>query len=173
MLLHADDLVNDGIQRIMIIAVGTDVVVIAISVIHKLDISSLWIAFGVGKNFRYSPVHEIAVQLGPYKYRALLFFHAFTGCDQVVSSFCNHGKKTACETWSTYNEVTNEFNLLSDKPSEDCVKESVENIERFVVLLYDRSSECLSVDAARKDLFNRKGRPLTIYHLELLHYNNT
>ena len=65
MLLHAADLVNDGIQRIMIIAVGTDVVVIAISVIHKLDISSLWIAFGVGKNFRYIPVHEIAVQLGP------------------------------------------------------------------------------------------------------------
>ena len=73
-----------------------------------------------------------------------------------MSSFCNHGKKTACETWSTYNEVTNEFNLLSDKPSEDCVKESVENIERFVILLYDRSSECLRVDAERKDLFTKK-----------------
>ena len=102
-------MINDGFQRIMIRAVGTDVVVIAISVIHKLDISSLWIAFGVGKNFRYFPVHEIAVQLGPYKSCALLFFHAFTGCDQV-SSFCNHGKKTAWETWSTYNEVTDEFN---------------------------------------------------------------
>ena len=50
MLLHAADLVNDGIQRNMIRADGTDVVVIAISVIHKLDISSLWIALGVGKN---------------------------------------------------------------------------------------------------------------------------
>ena len=68
-----------------------------------------------------------------------------------MSSFCNYSKKTA---W----EVTYEFNLLSDKPSEDCVKESVENIERFVILLYDRSSECLRVDAARKDLFTRKGR---------------
>ena len=114
MLLHAAYLVNDGIQRIMIRTVDTDVVVIAISVIHKLDISSLWIAFRVEKNFRYIPVHVIAVQLGPYKIRALLFFHAFTGIDQV-SSFCN-GKNTALETWSTY-EVTNEFNLLSDKPS--------------------------------------------------------
>ena len=95
MLLHAADLVKDGIQRIMIRTVDTDVVVIAFSVIHKLDISSLWIAS--------------------------LFFHAFTGCDQV-SSFCNHGKKTALEIWSNYNEVTCEFNLLSDKPSEDCVK---------------------------------------------------
>ena len=56
--------------------------------------------------------------------------------------------------------MTNEFNLLGDKPSEDCVKESVENIERYVVLLYDRSSERLRVDAARKDLFTRKGRSI-------------
>ena len=47
----------------MIRTVDTDVVVIAISIIHKLDISSLWIAFGVRKNFRYIPVHEIAVQV--------------------------------------------------------------------------------------------------------------
>ena len=73
-----------------------------------------------------------------------------------MSSFCNHGKKTARETWSTYNEVTNEFNLLSDTPREDCVKEFVENMERFVVQLYDKSSECLRVDIARKDLFTRK-----------------
>ena len=139
----------------MIRTVDTDVVVIAISVIHILDISSLWIAFGVGKNLRYIPVHKIAVQLGPYKSRALLFFHEFTGYDKV-SSFCNHGKKIARETWSTYNEATNEFNLLSDEPREDCVKESVENIERFVFLLDDRSSECLPVDAARIYLFTRK-----------------
>ena len=106
MLLHAADLVNDGIQRIMIRTVDTDFVVIAISVIHKLDISSQWIAFGVGKNLRYIPLHEVAVQLRPYKSCALLFFYEFSGCDQV-SSFCNHGKKTARETWSTYNEVTN------------------------------------------------------------------
>ena len=49
---------------------------------------------------------------------------------------------------------------VSDKPNEYCVKESVENIERFVVLLYDRSSECLRVDAARKDLFTRKGQSI-------------
>ena len=90
-----------------------------------------------------------AVQLGPYKSRALVFFHTFTGVDQV-SSFCNHGKKTAWETWSTYNEVTNGLNLLSDKLSEYCVNKSVENIERFVVLLYDRCIKCLCVDAAKR-----------------------
>ena len=156
----------------MIRTVDTDVVVIAISVIHKLDISSVWIAFGVRKNFRYIPVHENAVQLGPYKSCALLFFHAFTGCDQVPS-FCNHGKKTAWETWSNYNEVTNEFNLLSDKPSEDCVKESVENIERFSSYCMTEAVSACVLMQQEKICSLGKDDPLTIYHLVLLHYNNT
>ena len=49
---------------------------------------------------------------------------------------------------------------VSDKPNEYCVKESVENIERFVVLLYDRSRESLRVNAARKALFTWKGRSI-------------
>ena len=36
----------------------------------------------------------------------------------------------------------------------------MENIERLVVLLYDRCSESLRVDAARKDLFTLKGRSI-------------
>ena len=85
MLLHAADLVNDGIQRIMIRTVDTDFVVIAISVIHKLDISSQWIAFGVKKNSRYIPVNKIVVQLGPYKFRALLAFMRL-----LVATKCHH-----------------------------------------------------------------------------------
>ena len=49
MLMHVSDLVNDGNKRIMIRTVDTDVVVIAFSVIHKLNISSQWIAFESGK----------------------------------------------------------------------------------------------------------------------------
>ncbi|CAC5382291.1 unnamed protein product [Mytilus coruscus] len=158
-LLHVADAVKNGMQKIMIRTVDTDVVVIAVSAVHKLNITSLWMAFGVGKNFRYIPVHEIAQHMGPSKSHALLFFHAFSGCDQV-SSFSNRGKKTAWETWSTFDAVTEDFKVLSDKPNEDCVNESALNIERFVVLMYDRTSECLSVDAARKDLFRRKGRSI-------------
>ena len=97
--------------------------------------------------------------MGPSKSNALLFFHAFSGCDQV-SSFSNRGKKTAWDTWLSFDAVTEDFKLLSDKPNEDCVNEAVLNIERFVVLMYDRTSECLGVDAARKDLFTRKGRSI-------------
>lgn len=95
----------------------------------------------------------------PSKSNALLLFHALSGCDQV-SSFLNSGKKTAWDTWLSFDAVTEDFKLLSDKPNEDCVYEAALNIERFVVLMYDRTSQCLGVDAARKDLFTRKGRSI-------------
>ncbi|VDI80019.1 Hypothetical predicted protein [Mytilus galloprovincialis] len=158
-LLHVGIAVKSGMQKIMIRTVDTDVVVIAVSAVHKLSIMCLWMAFGVGINFRFIPVHEIALFMGPSKSNALLFFNAFSGCDQV-SSFSNRGKKTAWDTWLSFNAVTEDFKLLSDKPNEDCVNEAVLNIERFVVLMYDRTSECLGVDAARKDLFTRKGRSI-------------
>ena len=73
-MLHVADAVKSGIQKIMIRTVDTDVVVIAVSAVHKLNITSLWMAFGVGKNFRYIPV----LFMGPSKSNALLFFHAFS-----------------------------------------------------------------------------------------------
>ncbi|CAC5367122.1 unnamed protein product [Mytilus coruscus] len=131
-VLHVADAVKNEMQKIMIRTVDTDVVVIAVSAVHKLNITSLWMAFGVGKNFKYIPVHEIALHMGPSKSHALLFFHAFSSCDQV-SSFSNRGKKTAWETWSTFDAVTEDFKVLSDKPNEDCLNKSALNIERFVV----------------------------------------
>ena len=85
MLLHAADVVNNGMQSILIRTVDTDIVVIAVSAVHNLNITCLWVAFGVWKTFRYIPVHEIALHMGPSKSDALLFFHAFSGCDQVSS----------------------------------------------------------------------------------------
>ncbi|CAG2200822.1 unnamed protein product [Mytilus edulis] len=100
-LLHVGDAVKSGMQKIMIRTVDTDVVVIAVSAVHKLNITCLWMAFGVGINFRYIPVHEIALFMGPSKSNALLFFNAFNGCDQV-SSFSIVEKKTAWDTWLSF-----------------------------------------------------------------------
>ncbi|CAG2223289.1 unnamed protein product [Mytilus edulis] len=71
----------------------------------------------------------------------------------------NKGNLSPCNHEEA-DTLTEDFKLLSDKPNEDCVNEAVLNIERFVVLMYDRTSECLGVDAARKDLFTRKGRSI-------------
>ena len=45
----------------------TDVVVLSVAAATKLCVEELWIAFGVGKKFRYIPVHEIVKVIGPRK----------------------------------------------------------------------------------------------------------
>ncbi len=68
----------------------------------------------------------------------------FTGCD-VVSAFRNKGKKTAWQTWDIFPEATSVFSKLSKYPPtiEDA---DMKILERFVVLMYDRSSTLDSVD---------------------------
>ena len=64
--------------------------VIAIARFSNLNIEKLWIAFGRGKDFRWIPIHELCLSLGP-RAKALTFVHAFTGCD-TVSAFRGKGK---------------------------------------------------------------------------------
>ena len=64
-LLHAAHAVRMGCNTILIRAVDTDVVVLAVAYAGKMGIGELWVAFGVGKNFRYIAAHRIATHLGP------------------------------------------------------------------------------------------------------------
>jgi len=86
-------------------------------------------------------------------------FHALTGCDQT-SFFAGRGKLTAWETWNVYNEVTEAFYDLSCKPSLELIEHYSPQIERFIVLIYDRASESENVNDARKYLFTQKGRSM-------------
>ena len=158
MLLHAYHASETGLKNILLRTVDTDVVVIAIACFDRLHVATLWIAIGVGSYFRYIACHEIANSFGPDKSRALTLFHAFTGCD-TVSSFAGRGKKSAFDTWMVYPDATSAFlQLLSlTGPITDDIMLS---IERYVVLMYDRTSQAVSVNACRKDLFARKGRAM-------------
>jgi len=81
-------------------------------------------------------------------------FHALTGCD-TVSSFARHGKKTAWAVWTVLPELTEALLLLSSAPR-DIPDDAMRIIERFVILLYDRTSRCTDIDKARRKLFARK-----------------
>ncbi len=85
-------------------------------------------------------------------------FHAFTGCDNV-SCFGDRGKKTAWDTWKAFDDVTPAFCALAATP--DSVYNSMKSLERFVVLLYDHTSNQDSVKQPHKQLFTQKGRALT------------
>jgi hypothetical protein len=71
-------------------------------------------------------------------------------CD-TVSAFAGRGKKTAWVTWKSFPEVADAFSELLGMPSE--VSE-----ESMVVLMYNRTSESMEVNEARKQLFTQKSR---------------
>ena len=157
MLLHVEDRMKQGYTKVSIRTVDTDVVVLALAAAERLGIDELWVAFGTGKSFRLLAAHEMAQALGPDKCRGLPAFHAFTGGD-TVSSFGGRSKKTAWETWKVCDEVTATCCSLGATPTPSIVDDSLDTLERFVVLLYDRTSNHEHVNDARKQLFTQKGR---------------
>ena len=102
----------------------------------------------------------MAATMNPTQCLTLPVLHAFTGCD-TVSAFAGKGKKTAWETWKSFPEVNDVFNELICMPSE-ISEGSMLLLERFVVLMYDRTSESTEVNHARKQLFTQKSRTLEL-----------
>ena len=86
-------------------------------------------------------------------------FHAFTGFD-TVSFFGGRGKRTAWDTWKAYKDVTPAFCALVSTPTLQTIKEWLGQLERFVVLLYNRTSSQQSVNEVRKQLFTQKDRSI-------------
>jgi hypothetical protein len=151
MLLHVSHASQHGHHQILIRTVDTDVVVLAVFVTSQLPSGcELWLAFGTGKNFRYLAAHEMAACLGPEMSCSLPMFHALTGCD-TVSNFAGHGKKRAWSTWKSLPELTDALLMLTNGPSE-IPDDAMKTIERFVILLYDRTSTYTEVDHARRKL---------------------
>ena len=120
--------------------------------------SELWIAFGTGKSFRYIAAHAINSALGDERSKALPVFHSFTGCD-TVSCFSGRGKKSGWDTWKVYGDATKAFLSLANAP-QIVTDDAFSILERFVVLLYDRTSDEGNVDVCRNNLFTSKGRSL-------------
>ena len=130
--------------------VDTDVLVLVTAAFHSLHmLRELWIDFGVNKHHQYSSTHEITEALGKKK-EALPFFHAFTGCDTL--SFSNGiGKKKTWETSKVLPSLSKTFQELAN--FSDLLSFAMHEVERFVVILYSRTSECKFVKEARNKIF--------------------
>ena len=136
-------------------ALFTPMLVLAVLAINHLPAGcELWLAFGNGKSFRYLAAHQIAASLRPEMSGDLPMFSALTGCD-TVSIFAGYGKKTAWSTWKSLPELTDALLMHGDGPQE-IPDGAVNVIERFVILLFDRTSTCTKVAHARRNLFPRK-----------------
>ncbi|XP_065060733.1 uncharacterized protein LOC135687992 [Rhopilema esculentum] len=154
LIVHARDATLSGHRRILIKSNDTDVVVLAVSVAGFIQADEVWVTFGSGKNMRYIPAHIVAKSLGTDKASALPVFHALTGCD-TVSFFGGRGKKTAWEIWKIFPQLTPVLMTLKAAPTTEALSSLMPLLERFVVLLYDRTSSLNRVDEARQELFSK------------------
>jgi len=85
--LHA---AHTAYKKILIRAVDTDVVVLAVALARTLkEEIEVWVSISTGKSFRVWAGHEIAQTLGPEKAQALPMFDALMGCE-TVSCFARH-----------------------------------------------------------------------------------
>lgn len=145
LLLHVS---QHGHHQILIRTVDTDNVVLVVFAKSQLPAGcGLWLAFGTGKSFRYLAAHQRVACLGPEMSRPFPMFQALTGCN-TVSRFSGHGKKAEWSTWKSVLELTDALLMLANGPKE--IPDDAVNIERFVILLFDRTSTCTK---ARRKLF--------------------
>ena len=121
----------------------------------------IWVAFGTGKNFTYYYINAMYEDLGREKSLALPIFHSFTGCD-TTSAFFGRGKKSAWEAWNCYHDVTHAFTTMALLPytKVDVDARHFQLLERFTVILYDKTSNLQHVNEARKELFCQKGKTM-------------
>lgn len=158
MVLHAWHSYQQGYRSIVIYATDTDVVVITIAIASKMNSGKLWLAFGHGQNFRFIAAHSIAAAIGYERSWGLLLLHAISGCD-TVSAIAGIGKKTAWDLWNSMPNLGTDFNRLSNAPGE-LTNDDMDIIERFFVLLYNRTSCLKKVNEARKHMFAKGNRQL-------------
>ena len=86
-------------------------------------------------------------------------FPSFTGCDRPTVFAGREKKLPGRLGWLFQRWLTHAMNSgqgMFSKVNE----ESISLLERFVVLMYDRASDSIDVDDARKQLFTYKSRTL-------------
>ena len=164
MFLHLVDAAHSGHTKAYIRTVDSDVVVLAVALFNEIaTLTHLWIGFGTGKHYRDIPIHDICKRLTKDEARALLFFHALTGCD-TNSQPVNIGKKTAWDRWRSMPEMTQVFIWLLENPEKFTMDSWVWNpLERYLIVQYSKSCSSSSLNDARLKLF-RSGNK-TLEHL--------
>ena len=160
MFVHVRHAAIAGSRTVTLKVNDTDILVIAVALFSTLQLDGLeelWLDFGTSTNQQIIPVHDVVANLGQDICDGLLFFHAFTGCD-TVSATRKKGKRTWYNTWRAFPEISAVFSRLSNSPTNVSTSD-IDLLQRFVILAYDKNSQCTNVDETRLELFAHKNRP--------------
>ena len=140
MLLHASHAAQHGHH------VDTDVVVLAMSIAQCLHPEyEVCVAFGTGKGFQYLAAHKVSAGLGLEKaqhFRCSMDSQGATLCP--VLQVMERRLPGQC---GMLPELTEALLKLSSVP-EFIPGDVLYTIERFVFLVYDRTSTCTDIDKA-------------------------
>ena len=163
MMIHLEHALSNGAHNIAIDSGDTDVLIIVLGLYHQLraKYNFIDVILDFSEKRRFS-IDTLAQGLGEAKCQALPFFHALTGCD-TTSAFKNISKKKGYETLSKlYTEVQATFATFLFNPFREISIDSAEFkvIQRFVVLLYAKTSQHRLVNDARLELYFQNSQNL-------------
>ena len=166
-ILHA---IHSEANTITVSARDTDVLLLLVAHCDKFQCNQLWMKSGTAKKRKYIPVKDVHSKLPPESDRALLAFHALTGCD--TSYFTGHSKTTA---YRIFKEHHNLINSIGDGTLTD---DKVKRAERFICKLYKVPDSVEDADKARFVLFSKANSPEVLpptsdalkFHILRAHY---
>ena len=89
-------------------------------------------------------------------------FHFFTRLPVATLRQHSWEKKSVWEAWKAYPEATEAFRFVDDSPFLPLeISTPIFNVlQRFVVILFDRTSLATDMNTARQELFTKKNRAL-------------
>ena len=142
--VHLQDAMKKGARKVLVRTVDTDVIGIFFELQKLYPGLDIWVAFGMGKNFRHYHINTICQSLGEEKCTGLPLYHSFTGCD-TTSQFLGKGKKSSWVAWKAFSNVTRAFQYAAENPFQLLELESpvFQTLERFTCVLYDKTTELM------------------------------
>ena len=167
-MLHAKYAADNSPEcRIVLQSPDTDVLALSVAHYSVINCAEFWFKTGVKDRLRYDPVHTVSQELGEKMCRALLAFHAITGCDST-SALAGIGKKKGWQLLSRSEQHQDSLCLLGAQPrlSDNIAAKS----EAFIRDLYPSSRKIpRTADELRYILFCQKKQknellpPTTVY----------
>ena len=154
-MLHAKYAADNSPEcRIVLQSPDTDVLALSVAHYSVINCTEFWFKTGVKDRLRYVPVHAVSQELGEKMCRALLAFHAITGCDST-SALAGIGKKKGWQLLSRSEQHQDSLCLLGAQPSlsDNIAAKS----EAFICDLYPSSRKIpRTADELRYILFCQK-----------------
>ena len=154
-MLHAKYAADNSPEcRIVLQSPDTDVLALSVAHYSVINCAEFWFKTGVKDRLRYVPVHAVSQELGEKMCRALLAFHAITGCDST-GALAGIGKKKGWQLLSRSEQHQDSLCLLGAQPSlsDNIAAKS----EAFICDLYPSSRKIpRTADELRYILFCQK-----------------